>query len=114
MTERIGEKINEIVSPIVPFFLTEAEVEKYPFAFYEQTVTPLNTKDGIYKFRSTAVISVVSEDFDEADDIASQIMLAIADGMHNETYSSHLTSINKDCNEGVWTIELNYILNQYK
>lgn len=112
MKEQIGEKINEIISPIVPFFLSEAEVEHYPFSVYEQTVTPSFTKDGVYKFRSTAKISIVSDDFDEADAIANAVIDAIAEEMHDDKYSSLLSSVDKDCIEGVWTIELNYILNQ--
>jgi len=111
ITENIGNKLNEIISPIVPFFLSEAETSNYPFSVYTAEIQPYYNKDGIYRYRASVVINVVSNEFDEADTIANAINAAI---LENSTgiFSSELQSINKDCSEGIWAISLNYIINQ--
>ena len=34
--------------------------------------------------------------------------------MKDDQYQAELQTVNKDCMEGVWAIEMNYRINQYK
>lgn len=111
MKELIGQKLNEIISPIVPFFLSEAETSNYPFSVYNADIQPYYNKDGIYRYRASVNLNVVSNDFDDADAIANAIIAAIDEDMTGN-FSASLQSMNKDCSEGIWAIEVNYIINQ--
>lgn len=111
MIESIGNKLNEIISPIVPFFLSEAETSSYPFCVYNADIQPFYSKDGIYRYRASVNLNIVSNDFDEADTIANAIIAATNEEMTGD-YSASMQSMNKDCSEGIWAIEINYIINQ--
>lgn len=96
----------------VPVNQSEAESGVYPFVTYEMTVNPLRTKDGVYGYLGTSIIHIVSNDFDEADAVREAVEEAIEAAMVTEKYSARETSIDKDCLDGIWTIELNYTLKQ--
>lgn len=111
MSEAIGKKIVELVSPIVPIWLSEAETEEYPYAVYKQTVQEHRTKDGVYKYTAEPELHVYAKDFDQADAIAEQIKAAIAEGLA-EPFTGALRTQDKDCTAGVWDIELLYFVKQ--
>ena len=57
----------------------------------------------------------MSDKFDEADDLRVVVEAAIEEGMgYGVQYCSRLISTDKDCVNGVWTIELYYSLAQYQ
>ncbi len=113
MTEQIGHKITELVDPIVPLSLYEAETEEYPYAYYINTPVRHRTKDGdVYKITSDVVISVVGRSFDQADDISNQIADAIESGMAGDGFRGELVSVERTCYEGVWTIDNTFAVKQ--
>lgn len=116
MTESLRTQLVSLLTAAgVEVRLSEDEAMTYPFATYEMTVTPVMDKDGVYKFVGETYIRVVSEDFDEADQIRADIEDAIETGMGlGAVYGSRLINSNKDCVNGVWTLELYYSLTQWQ
>ena len=95
--------------------LSEDEKKGYPFVTYEMTSNPVRDKDGVCKFVGETYVRVVSDKFDEADDLRVVVEAAIEESMgYGAQYSSRLVSTDKDCVNGVWTIELYYSLAQYQ
>ena len=113
--------------------LSEDEIDSYPYVTFELPVEYRYTKEGPYKIVGNLTIRSVSDDVDEAEALQSGIMAAIATGFNGtpvnimsvpddpeeqptvlETvyYTARLTDVRKDCMDGVWVIELDYILNQ--
>ena len=104
MTESIGEMLVSRVGSIVPLYLAEAGTDNYPYAVYELTATSYRTKDGVYKITAEPRIRVYDKNFDTADAIAAQIRAAVE--VTSEQYVVECRSVNKDCVDGVWSIEL--------
>ena len=113
--------------------LSEDEIDSYPYVTFELPVEYRYDKDGPYKIVGNLTIRSVSDDFDEADTLRASIETAIAGGFDGtavnimsvpantneqptvlETvyYTARLTDVRKDCMDGVWVIEQDYILNQ--
>ena len=113
--------------------LSEDEIDSYPYVTFELPVEYRYDKDGPYKSVGNLTIRSVSDDFDEADTLRASIETAIAGGFDGtavnimsvpdntneqptvlETvyYTARLTDVRKDCMDGVWVIEQDYILNQ--
>lgn len=114
MTERIGKRLTEVISPIVPVSLSEAETESYPYASYSYTPEAKRTKDGIVGYRANATITVVSSDFDEAHDIKNSIVSAIESQMRGDGIYAAVGDWSPACDEGIWTINISVIINQSK
>ena len=111
MTESIGHKLTELCEFILPFYLSEAETESYPYAVYDQTTEEHRTKDGVYKITAESTIRVYSKDFDEAQRKADAIRAAL-DGNTDNRYIIRFLRQTKDCLEDVWSIELVYFVKQ--
>lgn len=111
MTESIGTKLTTLCAGIVPFYLSEAETEAYPYAVYEQTVEEFRTKDGVYKITADSYIRIYSKSFDEAQAKADLIRTAL-DGSSDGQYVIRHRTTTKDCVEDVWVIELLYFVKQ--
>lgn len=112
MKESIGEKIVELVSPLVKLYLSEAETENYPYAVYEMDVTPYYTKDGIYRYEGDVTVRLFGKDFDEIDALTTTIEDALM--TMDQNYTSSYTGYDKTCTEGVWQIEMKFSIKQYK
>jgi len=114
MTESLHTKLTSVLTDAqVRPALSEAEINSYPYVTFELPVETLSTKDGIEKFTGNLTVRSVSDDFDQADSLRERIERAIAGGFTGPTYTARLTDIRKDCTDGIWVIELDYILNQY-
>lgn len=111
MTESIGKQLTTLCAGIVPFFLAEAETESYPYAVYDQTTQEWRSKDGVYQITADSIIRVYDKDFDRAQARADAIKAAL-DGNVDGQYIIRHRSTNKDCQEGVWSIEMNYYVKQ--
>ena len=115
MTESLRTTlVSALRSAGVSLILSEAETKVYPFVTYEMTVNPIRDKDGIHGYTGLTTIRVVSDDTDEADQIRAIVEDAIEASMRNDTYSNRLTAIDKDCLDGIWTIELSYTFRQLR
>ena len=141
MTEYLHEKlVDTLRAHGVNPALSEDEIDRYPYVTFELPVEYRYTKDGPYKIVGNLTIRSVSDDIDEAESLRSGIESAIALGfggpsssqpveevaeaaddtevtLHeydSYTFSARITDVRKDCMDGVWVIELDYILNQYE
>ncbi len=113
MTESLHTQLESVLSAAgVDIVLSEAETNGYPFVTYEMTVNPVRSKDGVHSFTGLTTIRIVSDDFDDADALRATVEAAV-EGMAGSTYSVRLTAVDKDCLDGIWTIELNYTLKQF-
>lgn len=92
--------------------LSEDEIEGYPYVTFELPVSYRYDKDGPYRIVGNLTIRSVSDDFDEADALRSGIEAAIAEGFNSAVYTARITDVRKDCMDGVWVIELDYLLHQ--
>lgn len=111
MTESIGIRLTTLCSGILPFYLSEAETESYPYAVYEQTTQAWRTKDDVYQITAESVIRIYDQDFDSAQAKANLVKAAL-DGNTDGQYIIRHRSTSKDCTDGVWAIELNYYVKQ--
>lgn len=134
MTEHLHTQlVSTLTSAGINPALSEDEIDSYPYVTFELPVEYRYDKDGPYKIVGNLTIRAVSDDFDEADTLRSGIESAIAQGFNGtavnimsvptdpeeqptvlETvyYTARLTDVRKDCTDGVWVIEMDYILNQ--
>ena len=134
MTEHLHTQlVSTLTSAGINPALSEDEINTYPYVTFELPVEYRYDKDGPYKIVGNLTIRSVSGDFDEADTLRSGIEGAIAGGFDGtpvnimsvptdpeetptvlETvyYTARLTDVRKDCTDGIWVIELDYILNQ--
>lgn len=111
MTESIGIKLTELCKDILPFYLSEAQQDVYPFAAYEQTVQEFRTKDGVYKITADVYIRVYSENADEAMQKADLIR-EVLDTSDDPQYVIRFQSSNTTCVDNVWDVELQYYVKQ--
>jgi len=97
---------------VCPLALSEDEVKVYPYAVYDMTTFPMLDKDGIYGYAGDTRIRVVSDKKAEADTVADALRAAIV-ALRGEVFFPKLVDVTKECVEGIWNIEMNYILKQY-
>ena len=114
MTESIGAKFVEVITPLVHINLSEAESSNYPYAVYDQTLTYRRNKDGVDNIGATSDIHIYGKDFAQVDGIAAGIAAAVKEEMQNDTYYAVLRTVDKTCTEGVWDIQMNYSVRQLK
>jgi hypothetical protein len=117
MTESIADMLVSVCKDILPFYLSEAETEDYPYAVFEYTPQVFRTKDGVYKITADVYIRVYSNDGDEVETKAAAIMSALdtfaADTTDNNgKYIIALQASPESCVEGVWQYELQYFVKQ--
>ena len=112
MTDSLRVILVYACKDVCPLVLSEDEVKTYPYAVYDMTTAPLQDKDSIYAFVGDTRVRVVSNDKSEADTKATALQTAVL-ALRNETIFTKLVDVNKECVEGIWTIEMNYILKQY-
>ena len=112
MKESIGEKIVELVSPLIKLYLSEAETETYPYAVYDADIAPTYTKDGVSRYTANATVRLFGKDFDELDTLAAGVEDALM--TMDQSYVSTYTGYNKTCTEGVWQIEMTFNIVQFK
>lgn len=116
MIESIGIMLTDVCKPILPFYLSEAETEAYPYAVYEQTVQEFRTKEGVYKITADSYIRIYSDDADQALAKADQVKAAL------DVYTGYPFDVGKyvirhqattqSCTDGVWQVELQYYVKQ--
>lgn len=114
MTERIGIRLAELIDPIVPFFLSEAETDEYPYAVYDMDVSPRMVKDRVYKFTADVSIEVYGKDPDQVKDISDGIRSVIEEEMRGDTFFATLVTFSDQRQEGLWISRLDYTINQKK
>lgn len=108
----IGIVVNEVLSRHVDSFLAEAETDRYPYAVYSSSVTPVYTKDGIHHYESDVVVTIYAEDLDKADAIADKVIRDMANYEY-EWFVARMVSTTPDCVEGVWTREIIFRIKEF-
>lgn len=114
MKETIGVRLTELASQFANFYFSEAEEEKYPYAVYDMTVTPIYTKDGIHHYEASVNVEVYAKELSVCDSIADNIDKAIADNMRSGQYGSFKLSDNKECSEEIWSRTMSYTIKQFR
>ena len=114
MTESIGAKFVEVITPLVHINLSEAESSNYPYAVYDQTLTYRRSKDGVNNIGAACEIHIYGKDFARVDGIAAGIAAAVRAAMQNDVYCAALRTVDKTCTEGAWDIQMNYSVRQLK
>lgn len=113
MKETIGIKLTELASQFVKTYLAEALEESYPYAVYTADITPVYTKDGVHHYEASVSLTVYDKDLDNCDFIADSITSAVAENMTLLPYMSFKTADRKDCDEGIWSREMNFTIKQF-
>ena len=112
-SERIGKAFVEAVGNIAPCYLAEAEVDAYPFIVYNQTIVSVTGKDGVCGLESSFVATIVSDDFEEAEDIAAAVAAAKNTAESMQPYAVYTNTLNRDCTNKIWEIELTWTIRQH-
>ena len=134
MTEYLhNQLVSTLRSAGISPALSEDEIDSYPYVTFELPVEYSYDKDGPYKITGNLTVRSVSDDIDEVETLQSGIEAAIAQGFDgsavnimsvpedpNDTptvldtvyYTARLTDVRKDCTDGIWVIEQDYILTQ--
>ena len=113
MTDSLRAKLVYACREICPMVLSEDETKVYPYAVYDITSVAQRDKDGVYAFFGETVIRVVSNAKSEADTTAAAIRQAVETAFRDGSSNFAHGDFSKDCQEGIWTIEMNYTLKQY-
>lgn len=113
MTDSIRAKLKYACRNICLMVLSEDETKVYPYAVYDVTSVAQRDKDGIYAFFGEATIRVVSNTKSEANTVADSIQQAVETAFRDGCSNFVPGDFSKDCQEGIWTIEMNYTLKQY-
>lgn len=114
MRDRIGIEFTHRVAPIVPLSLVEAETESYPYAVYNIDTTPVWTKDGVDHLNASVSLDIVSDDFDQANDISEAVAQTMEPDNQEGAISAKLLDTSVNCYEGIWIITQNYRIKQLK
>ena len=109
IVESIGSEIVSLLTGVIGIALSEEQTENYPYAVYEQTVSPIMSKSGAVAYESDTTIYVYSKDFDEADGILQNVKTALETGMDGSgQFLAIPQSEQKVCEDEVWDLSINY------
>lgn len=116
-----GDIAASIVSALadenITLYQSESEVQTKPYCVYDITTTEHRTKDGVYKVTGDVTIRAISDSASEAKALADDIedVLSVLSGTAGDTglISIWQRSRTPDCLDGIWTVELIYVINQY-
>lgn len=104
-----AEILKNLISPFAPIYLEEAESDTYPFVVTSLQSSPTSTKDIINVECSDAIITVVDNDFDQANTIAQGIKGAL-ESARSVTLATYYKSRAQYCSEGIWQIVLRFTM----
>ncbi len=109
MTETIGERLTKAMTAVlgdVKLYYCEAESDCLPFVVYDYTATPRYSKDGIYAYDGAAQIITVADTYDEMHGLARAVQAAVLALNGSDGLTVRLTSIEDQCQEGIWRNDL--------
>lgn len=114
MRDRIGIEFTSRVAPLVPLSLVEAETEEYPYAVYNIDTETVMSKDGVHHLSASVSLDIVSDDFEQANNIAHSVSEVMGPFNQDGDMVAALRDTSVNCYEGIWIITQNYRINQYK
>lgn len=111
MISKVGEKLTELISPIIEVNFMVAEVEKFPYCCYEiENEQPLMDKRGLYGFTTEVAIYVVAKSESHADNLKNRIMKALVrDNKWNFRYSG----VTAQTDGEAWAYKIDYSITQF-
>lgn len=102
-----AEILKTLITPFAPIYLEEAESDTYPFVVTSLNSSPSLTKDNNNVECSDATVTIVDNDFDQANTIAQSIKDAIINA-RSATLATYYKSRAQYCSEGIWQIVLQF------
>ena len=106
----IGEKLVELLSPIVDLSYIQAEVSKFPYCAYDmESLAPVKDKQGIRAFNASVSIYVVTKTESQADEMKNKIIGALK---REKYWDFSLQNITAATDQGHWSYRLEYSITQ--
>ena len=88
----------------VPVFLAEAETDTYPYVVYDLSAAPVMTKDGQAGISAELTVTVISDGFDTASDVAGKAETLLKTAYAAAGMGAYPQRMNPSCIGGVWEI----------
>ncbi|MBO4657951.1 MAG: hypothetical protein J5639_09290 [Bacteroidales bacterium] len=110
--ESIGKAFEAAVGDIAPCYLAEAETDTYPYIVYYQYVEVISSKDGPEALQSNLSATIVSDTFDDAEDIAGAVSAAMMTAESMQPYRVIPMTFDRDCAGNVWEFTMTWVIRQ--
>lgn len=108
--KNIGERLVELISPIINVSYIQAEVSQFPYCAYDiESLTPVRDKKGIRAYTASVSIYVVAEKESQADAIKEQILDALNS---DNNWGFILQNTTAATDQGHWSYRLEYLITQ--
>ena len=104
-----GEYICEVISPIVPISLDQAEESTPPYAVYEISEMPSYAKDVLFKTTSVVAVYVVTETYAEVHDISMRIRDAL---VADTRCRARVDMMTPGYSDSVWVMKIDMSITQ--
>lgn len=106
----IGEKLVELISPIIDVSYLQAEVSQFPYCAYDiESLTPVRDKRGIRAYTASVSIYVVAEKESQADTLKDQILDILKS---DNSWGFILQNTTAATDQGHWSYRLEYLITQ--
>ena len=108
MESRIGEKLVELINPIINVSYMVAQVDKFPYCAYEiNNESPLRTKHGIYGSQADVSIYVVAKKESQAAQYRNRIVKALP---RERYWDFKLDGISAETDGEHWAYKIDYTI----
>lgn len=106
----IGEKLVNLISPIIDISYIQAEVNSFPYCAYDiESQNPVRTKHGVNAWQASASIYVVTKKESQADTLKNSIIDALKD---EKKWVFNLQNITANTDSGHWAYRMEYLITQ--
>lgn len=110
MNSSIGEKLTQLISPIIDVSYMQAEVEKFPYCAYDiETEAPLRDKHSIYGCRAEVSVYVVAKKESQAAQLMAQIKKALK---REKGWDFNLEATSAETDGEHWAYRIEYTIKQ--
>lgn len=110
MESKVGEKITQLISPIIAVSFMVAEVDTFPYCCYEvENEQPLLDKNGIYGYSSEVAIYVVAKKESHAANLKKRIMKAL---VRDSKWNFRNTGVTANTDGAAWAYKIDYTITQ--
>lgn len=110
MESSIGERLVELISPIIDVSYMQAEVDKFPYCAYDiESEAPLRDKHKIYGSKAEVSIYVVATTESKASEICNKIKKKLTRGPQWD-FVLETTSASTDSEH--WAYRMEYTIKQ--
>lgn len=110
MKSKVGEKIMELVNPIVEVSMLQAEVSKFPYCAYEiESQEAVRDKHRVNAWRTDVSIYVVAKTESQASELSQRIMEVMP---RDNQWDFALQNRTPATDSGHWMYRLEYFVTQ--